>query len=177
MVNDVVFYALVGLLFLTLLTAALAGWKAAPYVPTFQRDVRRMLKLAAVKPGELVVDLGAGDGRFLIIAAREFGARSVGYEFSILPYLVALLRMGLAGVRRQARVEYRDFFQVDLSSADVVTCFLTPKAMAKLEPKFKRELKVGCRIVSYAFKLPGWTPVEIDKPKSNVGPVFLYRAE
>ncbi len=177
MVSDLVFYTLVALLFVVFLTAALAGWKAAPYVPTWQRDVRRMLKLAAVKPGEMLVDLGAGDGRFLITAAKEFGARGIGYEFSILPYLAALLRIALAGVRRQVRVEYRDFFQADLSVADVITCFLTPKAMEKLEPKFARELKAGCRVVSYAFKLPGWIPLKIDKPKPTAGSVFLYRVQ
>lgn len=175
MLADVFLYVLVGIIFLVFLTAAIAGIKAAPYVPTFQRDVRRMLSLAQVKPGELVVDLGAGDGRFLIMAAREFGARGLGYELSVLPFIAAQLRVLLAGLRAKVRIRYRDFYQVDLGQADVVTCFLTPMAMRKLEPKFAHELKVGARVVSYAFKLPNMPPQAIDKPDPRATPVFVYR--
>ncbi|MBI4426504.1 MAG: class I SAM-dependent methyltransferase [Candidatus Kerfeldbacteria bacterium] len=172
---DLLFYGIVIVVILVFATAAIAGVKAAPYVPTFQRDVRRMLRVAEVKPGELVVDLGAGDGRFLITAVREFGARAVGYELSLLPYLVAKLRVRLAGLGRQIQIFYRDFYQVDLSPADVVTCFLTPRAMTKLEPKFTAELNSGRRVVSYAFKLPTIEPLSVDKPHPRATPIFLYR--
>lgn len=175
MLADVVLYLFVGFVFVMLITAAIAGWKAAPYVPTFQRDVRRMLKVAGVKRGDLVVDLGAGDGRFLITAAREFGARGLGYEVSILPYLVAKARVMMAGLSSAVRIQFRDFYSADLASADVVTCFLTPSAMRKLEPKFVHELRPGCRVVSYAFKLPTWSPDLINKPSPRSTPVFLYR--
>lgn len=154
-------------------TAAWAGWRAAPFVPTRQRDVERMLRLAEVKPGELVYDLGAGDGRFLLAAARR-GARAVGFEISILPFLIACLRLAL-GRATAARIELKDFFRQDLSAADVIVCFLTPAAMAKLGPKFSRELKPGARIVSYAFSLPGWTPAVKDKPTPQTMSVYLYR--
>lgn len=169
------FYIVVGIIFVIFLTAAVAGMKAAPYVPTFQRDVRRMLKLAGVKPDELVVDLGAGDGRFLITAAREFGATGVGYEISLLPWLIAQIRIAVAKLRRQVRVSYKDFYRVSLRDANVVTCFLTPMAMKKLEPKFQAELRPGTRVVSYAFKLPTWQPASVDKPTPTSTPVFVYR--
>ncbi len=161
-------------LIITAGTAAWAGWRAAPYVPTRQRDVDRMLRLAGVKPGELVYDLGAGDGRFLLAAARR-GARAVGFEISVLPYLIARLRLTVQGQTATARIRLQDFFHQDLSSADVVVCFLTPAAMAKLAPKFNRELKPGTRVVSYAFSLPGWTPAVKDKPTPQTMSVYLYR--
>lgn len=163
------------IIFLIFATAALAGLKAAPYVPTFQRDVRRMLKLAKVQPDELVVDLGAGDGRFLLTAASEFHARGLGYEFSFLPYVIAQLRITARRLKSRVHIVPKDFFAQNLAAADVVTCFLTPAAMKKLEPKFKRELRPGTRIVSYAFKLPTWEPVSVDKPTPTSTPVFLYR--
>ncbi|MBI5404771.1 MAG: class I SAM-dependent methyltransferase [Candidatus Kerfeldbacteria bacterium] len=171
-----IFLALLGIIiFVIFATAALAGLKAAPYVPTYQRDVRRMLKLADVRPDELVVDLGAGDGRFLLTAAAEFKARGLGFEFSFLPFVVARLRIIARQLQSRVRIMPKDFFSQDLAAADVVTCFLTPAAMKKLEPKFQQELRPGARIVSYAFKLPTWVPSKIDKPTPTSTPVFLYR--
>src|SRR5690242_8843318 len=137
-------------------TYAWGAFKAAPFVPTRQADVVRMLELAEIKPGERVFDLGAGDGRFLVTAARRFRAQPSGYEISLIPYLIGKLRLALAGLPTSA-IKFQDFFRVDLSSADVVMCFLTPMAMAKLVPKFQKELRPGTRIVSYAFSLPNWT--------------------
>lgn len=172
--SDLVLSIVVICLFLVFLSAAIAGMKAAPYVPTFQRDVRRMLKIAGVRPHELVVDLGAGDGRFLITAAREFQADCLGYELSVLPFLIAQLRVWLSGVRGNVRIMLSDFFHADLSTAHVITCFLTPMAMKKLEPKFLTELRPGTRIVSYAFKLPTLEPTLVDRSEPKSGPVFLY---
>ncbi len=176
MFTDVFLYVFISLVFIVLVTAAFAGWKAAPYVPTWQRDVRRMLQLAQVKPGELVVDLGSGDGRFLVTASQEFGSQAVGYELSLLPYVVSLIRKRISRANRIS-VKFRDFYRADLSPADVVVCFLTPKAMKKLEPKFERELRPGTRVVSFAFRLPGWPSSLVDKPTPQSTPVFVYRVQ
>lgn len=170
------FLWLLALLVVLALTATYAwgAWRAAPYVPTVQRDVDRMLALANIQPGETVLDLGAGDGRFLLTAARRFQAKTIGYEISLLPYLVGKIRLWLArGLT--ADMKFQDFFHVDLSGANVVVCFLTPGAMARLAPKFQAELKPGTRIVSYAFSIPGWTPVTKDKPAPNIMAAYLYR--
>lgn len=172
---NVPMYLVFGIVLVGLATAAWGGWRAAPYVPTYQRDVRRMLRLANVKPDEMVVDLGAGDGRFLITAAREFGARGFGYELSLLPLVIGWVRVLASPVRGRVQLRFGDFFRQNLSSADVVTCFLTPKAMAKLAPKFQRELRAGARVVSYAFSIPGWQPEVIDRSIPKSGPVFVYR--
>ncbi len=158
----------------TTLTYAWGAVKAAPYVPTRSADVDRMLRLAHIKPGELVYDLGAGDGRFLLTTARKFRARGVGFEISLLPYVIGKIRIALSGLPN-VKLSYTDFFQVDLSTADVIVCFLTPMAMAKLKPKFERELKPGSRVVSYAFAVPDWTPTKKDKPQPNIMGVYLYQ--
>jgi SAM-dependent methyltransferase len=156
-------------------SAAWAGLRAAPYLPTRQKDVERMLRLANIQPGELVYDLGAGDGRFIISAAKNFKARGVGYEISFIPWLVGKIRLARARTGGDVQLRFQDFFHVDLSAANVVVCFLTPPAMAKLAPKFRTELKPGTRIISYAFALPGFEPKLKDKPTPTTMAVFVYQ--
>lgn len=156
-------------------TLALGAYKAAPWVPTRQQDVERMLRAANVQPGELVVDLGSGDGRFLRTAVRQFGGRGLGFELALVPYFISRLILWRELRRGQAEVRYRDFYHADLSSADVVTAFLTPRAMRKLAGKLHRELKPGSRIVSYAFAIPDWSPTVVDRPTPTSTRVFLYR--
>jgi tRNA A58 N-methylase Trm61 len=163
------------LLFLMVFTFAWGGWSAAPWVPLWKKDIRRMLTLAKVKPGELVYDLGAGDGRMIIIAAKEFGAKAVGFEVACLPYFLAWVKISLLGLFGQARLVYKNFFLQDLSQADVIMVFLTPPAMEKLKPKFEKETKPSCRIVSYAFSIPGWQPTIKDKPDNKTGTVYVYQ--
>lgn len=155
-------------------TAAWAGWRAAPYVPTRQADVERLLRLANITSTDVVYDLGAGDGRFVMTAAKRYGVRALGFEISVLPYLVAQLRIRLAGLGRLASMRYQDFYHQSLSEATVVVCFLTPGAMARLGPKFRRELRPGTRVLSYAFAIAGWTPDLKDKPNPQTMAVYVY---
>lgn len=171
-----IFYIGFGIfLFLILGTFALGGIWAAPWVPLWKTDIRRMLKLAGVKPGELVYDLGAGDGRIIIIAGEEFGARAVGFEIAVLPYLLGYVKIWLKGLRPNVKLKYRNFFTADISAADVICFFLTPQAALKLKPKLELQAKPGCRIITYAFKIPGWTPQIIDKPDPKVTSIYLYQ--
>lgn len=156
-------------------TAAWAGIRAAPWVPTRSADVRRLLRLARVRPGELVVDLGCGDGRVLCMAAEEFGARAVGYELSLLPYLVAKLRAFFHRKRDRIDIRFRDFYGIALNEADVVFCFLSDHAMKRLRTKFVQELKPGARVVSYAFSLSDLPGVVRDKPTPKLVAAYLYR--
>lgn len=158
-------------------TAAVAGLSAAPYLPTRWKDVERALDLAQIRPGERLVDLGCGDGRFLVAAARR-GAAAVGYEISALPFLWAAVRIALArlrGLPGTAIVRYRNFYSVDLSQADVVVCFLTPMAMGRLSTKIEQELHPGARLLSVAFHLPGFTPEVNDHRERHAARIFLYR--
>jgi len=173
MFGNFVFYFVIVLVLAIFLTAAIAGFSAAPYVPTFTRDVKRLLELAGVTKDELVVDLGAGDGRFLIAAIR-YGARAIGYEISLLLYCIAQATITLRRLRGKIRIVYKNFYDCNLGNADVICCFLTPKAMKRLEPKFERECKRGARVVSYAFKLPQRKPSMVSKPTQTSTPIFLY---
>jgi len=161
-------------IFIVLGTLALGGYLAAPWVPLWKPDIRRMLTLAELKPGEALYDLGAGDGRMLIMGAREFGSRGVGYEIAVLPYLIGRVIIWARGLSGKVRLRYKNFYTAELGNADVVTLFLMPKATAKLKPKFERELKPGCRVVSYSFQIPGWQPTKVDKPNQQLASVYLY---
>lgn len=162
-------------LLLILGSFALGGWLAAPWVPLWKNDVRRMLKLANVKPGEKVHDLGVGDGRIIIIAAKEFGAKSTGFEIAFLPFILAYIKILLLGLRAEVQLKYGNFFSKDLSQADIITAFLTPSAMLKLKEKLEKEAKPGCRIISYAFAIPGWVATKIDKPNKKTAVIYLYQ--
>jgi len=140
------------------------------FVPLPMSTVRAMLRLAKVKRGEKLYDLGSGDGRTVIEAAR-LGARGVGVEYSIPIHLLARLRVALSGVRGVELLR-KDFFSIKLNDADAVTFYLTPKLARELEPKFKRELKKGTRVVSAAHEIPGWTPV--GKIKTGHFQTYLY---
>lgn len=150
---------------------AYAGWKFAPWVPTFRKDLDRALKLADLKAGETFVDLGCGDGRVVIVAAEKFGADASGYEIALPMILVLMLR------RRRERVRffYKSLFEADLSKADVVYLFGTPPTLrGQLTAKLERELRPGARVVSYAFPLDGWTPKAVDRPDQKSLPIRLY---
>ncbi len=132
--------------------------KEAPYVPTPQHVVFRMLELAEVTEDDVVYDLGSGDGRFVIAAAKEFGARGVGIEIDSQLVEQARINARRAGV--EDRVEFRrlDLFEADVSEATVVTMYLWPTMTNRLRPKLRNELSPGTRVVSHDFDIDGWTP-------------------
>lgn len=155
---------------LALGTFVYASLRAAPWVPIWSSDVQRFLRLAEVRAGQRVVDLGCGDGRVVAAAARA-GARSVGYEVSLVPYLLALARTRFG---RHGQVRYRDLWMADLRDADVVYVFLMQKIYPKLQRKLERELKPGARVVTYVWGLPDWTPSRVDTAP-NHPKLFLYQ--
>jgi SAM-dependent methyltransferase len=134
------------------------GEVPTPYLPSTPVAVEEMLRLADVKPSDLVVDLGSGDGRIPITAAAAFGAR--GYGVDIDPKLVAEANENArnAGVADRVRFEQRDVFDTDLGEATVVTLYLLTGLVNRLEPKLLKELKPGTRIVAHDFGFSGWTP-------------------
>ena len=156
-------------------TLAWGGISAAPWVPLWKKDTIRLLEVAKVQPGELVIDLGAGDARIIIEATRKYQAQAIGYEVAILPYFIGWVRIMLLGLGGKTALKYRNFFKEDLSQADVICAFLTPAAMAKLKPKLEKEAKAGCRIVSYAFHIPDWQPTKVDKPNQKTTAIYLYQ--
>jgi SAM-dependent methyltransferase len=129
-----------------------------PYVVTPYAVVEEMLRLAQLRPGELLYDLGCGDGRIVIAAAERFGARGVGVDIDPRRIAEAQAAAQRAGVGERVRFSVEDLFQTDFSQADVVTLYLFPELNDRLKPKLLRELRGGARIVSHQFGMAGWAP-------------------
>jgi precorrin-6B methylase 2 len=144
-----------------------------PYEPSPHAVVRAMLELAEVGPEDVVYDLGSGDGRIPIAAARDFGARAVGIELD--PRLVARARENATKAGVADRVEFRigDLFEADIGEASVVTLFLWPEVNIRLRPKLLAELKPGTRVVSHWHDMDEWNP---ETARSvNGRPLYLWR--
>jgi SAM-dependent methyltransferase len=127
-----------------------------PYVPTTEAAVQAMLKLAGVKKSDIVYDLGCGDGRIVIAAAKTYGARGVGIDINPVRIGEAKENAKAAGVEKLVRFEENDLFQADIREATVVTLFLLPHINLKLRPKLLQDLKPGTRIVSNTFDMDDW---------------------
>jgi len=129
-----------------------------PYVPTTEEAVKAMLKLADVKNTDIVYDLGCGDGRIVIAAAKEYGAHGVGIDINPERIQEAEENAKKAGVDRLVRFEENDLFDADIHQATVVTLFLLESVNLKLRPKLLENLKPGTRIVSNTFGMGDWKP-------------------
>jgi len=127
-----------------------------PYVPTTEQAVQAMLKLADVKKTDVVYDLGCGDGRIVIAAAKTFGAHGVGIDINPVRIQEARENAKKAGVENLVRFEENDLFQADFHEATVVTLFLLPNVNLKLRPKLQQDLKPGTRVVSNTFDMGDW---------------------
>ena len=136
-----------------------------PYVPTTDEAVKAMLKLAGVQKTDVVYDLGCGDGRIVVAAAKEYGARGVGIDINPERIQEAEASARKAGVEKLVRFEENDLFDADIHQATVVTLFLLESVNLKLLPKLLKDLKPGTRIVSNTFGFGDWKP---DK-ESTVG--------
>jgi tRNA A58 N-methylase Trm61 len=134
----------------------------APFVPSPVPVIQHMLKLADLKPGEVLFDLGAGDGRTVMMAAKSFGARAVGVELREDLAKKALSTIHDNGLADRVTIVNGDLFAVNLTSADVVFLYLTTSANEKIRPKLETELKKGVRIVSHDYEIVGWKPVKVD---------------
>ncbi len=136
-----------------------------PYVPTPQTVVDEMLKIAAVTKDDVVYDLGSGDGRIVITAAKKYGARGVGVDISSERVEEANANAREAGVTDRVRFMQQDLFQTDIKEATVVTLYLLPDVNLRLRPKLLSDLKPGTRVVSHSFDMGDWKPdktVEVD---------------
>ena len=160
------------------ITAATQATKRTPdihYAPTTHAVAEAMLDLAGVTKDDIVFDLGSGDGRLPIIAAQKYGARGVGVEID--RRLLALSRQNArdAGVADRVTFIEGDLFTADISTATVVTLYLSTSVLRELEPKLKKELRRGARIVSHQFWFQGW-PADRTL-KIDASDVYLWRVE
>lgn len=148
----------------------------APYVPSEPYVVKRMLEMAQVGPEDVVFDLGCGDGRILITAVKDFGAKkAVGYEMRSDLYKRALNDVKKEGLVNRIQVINGNLLKADITQATVITLYLTTSGNKRLRPKFEDEVKDGARIVSHAFAISGWYPSIVEELEEPYGPViYLY---
>jgi hypothetical protein len=168
MLLEILFVLIIALLIPTLY-AQVVG---VPPVPTPHKVVKRMLELADIKPVDIVYDLGCGDGR-LVFAAARCGAAATGFEISPLVWLWACLCK--LYLHSPAQIKYRDFLHVNLTPASVILLYLYPTTIKFwLQRKFKKELRPGTRIISYAFAIPGFPFVHQERVAPH-GYIFVYQ--
>jgi len=155
------------------------GEKLAPYYPTPELVVEKMLQFATVKRGETVFDLGSGDGRIVIMAAHKFGANAVGVEFDKDLAVQSSERIKRMGLTNKAKIIHGDMLQQDYSSADVITVYLLPVANEKLRPLLEKYLKKGARVVAHDFEVGGWKydkqEIIEDDGEGRSHTIFLYK--
>jgi len=142
----------------------------AGFEPTSRKIVKNMLEMARVEADDVVYDLGSGDGRIVIEAARSFNAGAVGIEADPLRFLWSKVKVLLLGLQKQVNIRWGNFFREDISEATVVTLFLSRKANQNLKSKLKVELQPGTRVVTYYWKFNGWKPVQEDMKNH----IYLY---
>lgn len=153
----------------------------APFVPSPASVVEYMLKLAGLRSGEVLFDMGSGDGRTLIMAAKTFGARGVGIELREDLAKKAMNSIHESGLDDRVTILNDDMFNVNLSAADVVYLYLTTSANERLKSKLERDLKKGVRVVSHDYEVVGWHPEKIENFCENpqLGypshTIYLYR--
>ncbi|UCG13014.1 MAG: class I SAM-dependent methyltransferase [Deltaproteobacteria bacterium] len=150
--------------------------QGALYVSTSRVRVLAFLDAVPMQEGQLLVDLGCGDGRVLRAARKRYGVRGLGYELNLLAYLKAqLLCLGSKGIE----IRRRNFWTADLSEADTIFCYLFPDVMKKLSAKLKFDLKPGAVVVSCNFVLPGFNPDLVLRPGNSLDrdPIYVYQLE
>lgn len=153
---------------LWLLVPALYG---VPWVPTREVRIRKALQMANLQPGESLYDLGAGDGRVLLMAVKEFDAQAVGIEVGPVQCALGWLRVLLKGSRHKVRMRCGNFYKADIRDADVVFVYLTSAQTSRLQEKLARELRPGVRVVSVAADFPDWQPELTDREML----IFVYK--
>jgi ubiquinone/menaquinone biosynthesis C-methylase UbiE len=152
------------------------GENLAPYIPTPQAVVEKMLEAGHIKPGDVVFDLGAGDGRVIITAAKEFGAKAVGIEIQKDLVEKTRERIKELGLEDKVTVVLDSALHADLSSANVVTMFFMTSSNDRLRPVLEKCLKPGTRVVSNQFPVKGWRPAAIYhlKPGAMEYTIYVY---
>lgn len=169
-------------LFFFLLFTLLLAWTAltniffrVPYVPSKKKVIKEIEKEFTFKKGQKVYDLGCGDARVIMDIEKSKNVEVVGYEISFLVYLMARIRKFL--LKSNAKIYFKNFFNVSLKDADVIFCYLGPNTMQKLVKKVKKECKKGTYIISNTFKINDMEPARVLKkdPKRGLPSIYFYK--
>jgi protein-L-isoaspartate O-methyltransferase len=152
--------------------------KLAPYYPTPETVVIKMLQMGGLKAGEKMFDLGSGDGRIVIMAAQKFHADATGVEMDKDLYKQSTEKIRKLGLEKSVRIINGDLFKQDYSSADLLTVYLLPVSNSKVAPMLEKQLKKGTRVVSHDFEFP-WAPEKVetieDDGEGRSHTLYLYR--
>jgi tRNA A58 N-methylase Trm61 len=147
-----------------------------PFIASPPEVVKRMLKMARVGSGDVIYDLGSGDGRILITAVEEFGVqRAVGVEAREDLVKTSQEEVKRRGLEEKITIIHGDMHQIPLSEADVVTLFLTTSANERLKPKLEKELRDGVRVVSHDYEILGWKPVKVENLGQHTIYLYIFR--
>ena len=176
------------LFFLILLWVLIPALYGLPLVATKPERIHKALKLANLQPNEVLYDLGAGDGRVLFVAARDFGARAVGIEVGPIQCALIWLRITTNGLGNQIQIRWENFYKADLSGADVVFVYGTSDEVLKLAPQLEARMKRGARLISISADFPEWEPstfddrnlifvYEMPPTKGNIGSYLMKKQE
>lgn len=153
--------------------------KLAPYYPTPETIVEKMLQLGGLKAGEKMFDLGSGDGRIVIMAAQKFHAHATGVEMDKDLYKQSTEKIRKLGLEKSAHVINGDIFQQNYGSADLITVYLLPTSNDKIQPILEKQLKKGTRVVSHDFEFKQWQPEKVetidDDGEGRSHTLYLYR--
>jgi 16S rRNA A1518/A1519 N6-dimethyltransferase RsmA/KsgA/DIM1 with predicted DNA glycosylase/AP lyase activity len=153
--------------------------KLAPYYPTPETIVEKMLEVGALKPGEKMFDLGSGDGRVVVMAAQKFKADATGIELDQDLWKQSMEKIKRLGLEKQARIINGDIMKQDYSRADLLTVYLLPSSNDKVRPLLEKQLKKGTRIVAHDFEFSGWTAEKVehieDDGEGRSHTIYLYR--
>ena len=168
--TDLLLLPLLLVLTFALLWVLVPALYGLPSVPTKPDRIRAALRLADLKAGEAFADLGAGDGRTLVMAAREFGANATGIEIGPVQCLVCVVNARRGGVRSKVRVRCENFYKADVREMDVVYVYATSRELSRLQTHLQNQLKPGARVVTVGSNFPDWAPAKTDR--ENL--LFLY---
>ncbi|HYM09857.1 MAG TPA: class I SAM-dependent methyltransferase [Bryobacterales bacterium] len=155
--------------------------KLAPYYPTPEMIVQKMLELGELKKGEWHYDLGSGDGRIVIMAAHKFGAHSVGYEIDDELWRKSMGRIKELGLAKMATIVKGDLTKADFSKPDLITVYLLPSSNEKIQPLLEKQMRQGTRVVSHDFDFPAWkadktlSVEDNDEGDGRTHTLYLYR--
>lgn len=146
----------------------------APFVPTPMRAVHKILKNAKIKKGDILYDLGAGDGRFLHFAEKDYGAKATGFEIDPGVFLYAKMKQWLLGWK--GKMVRSKFQKQNINDADIIVCYMLPRTLKPLEKFFQKQIKNGTKVISYAFSIGDLKPKKIiprDKAK-RISKILIY---
>ena len=141
-------------------------------MPTPREAAMKVLRAAHIKKGDKLYDIGAGDGRFIHFAEKEFKANAIGFEID--PFVYMLAKFKQLFLRWKGKMIRGNFLKHDISDAKIIICYMLPKTLAKFQPKFEKELKPGTKIVSYAFQVGTLKPKKIIPKSGKINRILIY---